>query len=125
MKTCGLEAESYQLIRHCSKGYRQRVALAQALMGDPQILILDEPTAGLDLTQLEQMRQLIKDLSRDRLIIFSTHILQEVVHSCNRVLMLSHGKKTMDVFLEDLERQHPGLNLEAIVSKNLVAQVEG
>tara|TARA_Y100001934_G_scaffold271188_1_gene357354 strand:- start:412 stop:1170 length:759 start_codon:yes stop_codon:yes gene_type:complete len=116
---CGLLSERHTLIRFLSKGFRQRVALAQALVGDPKILILDEPTAGLDLAQLAQMRTLIKKLSAERLILLSTHILQEVVQNCNRVVMLSRGIKKLDEQLETLQQRHTDQSLEAVVSQEL------
>ena len=119
MAQCGLLEERHTLIRNLSKGFRQRVALAQALVGDPKILILDEPTAGLDLAQLAQMRSLIKALTRDRLILFSTHILQEVVQNCNRVVMLSRGEIKFDETLKDLQAKHVDQSLETIVSQEL------
>ncbi|MBL90656.1 MAG: multidrug ABC transporter ATP-binding protein [Myxococcales bacterium] len=119
MSECGLQSESQRLIRFLSKGFRQRVALAQALVGDPKVLILDEPTAGLDLAQLVQMRALIKKLSGERLILLSTHILQEVVQNCNRVVMLSRGVKKLDESLATLQQRHTDQSLETVVSQEL------
>src|ERR687898_1329339 len=81
--------------RHCgklSKGYRQRVGLAQALMHNPEVLILDEPTAGLDPKQIIETRQLIKELGGDHTVILSTHILPEVSQTCNRVVIINKGR---------------------------------
>ena len=119
MSDCGLLHQRHTLIRFLSKGYRQRVALAQALVGNPKILILDEPTAGLDLAQLAQMRALLKKLSDDRLILLSTHILQEVVQNCNRVIMLANGVKKLDEQLKTLQDRHADQSLEAVVRQEL------
>ena len=86
-----LTPERHKHIRELSKGYRQRVGLAQALLGDPQLLILDEPTTGLDPNQLVDIRALIRDLGKDRTVILSTHIMQEVREMCDRVVILDHG----------------------------------
>ncbi len=88
----GLMPEIHKKIGQLSKGYRQRVGLAQALMGNPQLLILDEPTTGLDPNQLEDIRSLIKRLSVGRTIILSTHIMQEVEAMCSRVVILAKGE---------------------------------
>ena len=82
-----------KLIKHLSKGYRQRVGLAQALVGNPEVLILDEPTVGLDPMQITWMRELIRSLGREHTIILSSHILFEVNAVCDRVLIINHGKK--------------------------------
>ncbi len=88
----GLMPEIHKRISELSKGYRQRVGLAQALMGNPQLLILDEPTTGLDPNQLEEIRTLIRRLSQGRTIILSTHIMQEVEAMCSRVIILAKGE---------------------------------
>ena len=87
----GLTPEKHKHIRDLSKGYRQRVGLAQALLGDPQLLILDEPTTGLDPNQLVEIRALIRSLGKDRTVILSTHIMQEVREMCDRVVILDRG----------------------------------
>ena len=87
----GLTPERHKHIRELSKGYRQRVGLAQALLGNPQLLILDEPTTGLDPNQLVEIRALIRDLGKERTVILSTHIMQEVSAMCDRVVILDHG----------------------------------
>lgn len=92
----GLAPERHKHIRALSKGYRQRVGLAQALLGDPDLLILDEPTTGLDPNQLVDIRALIRSLGRDRTVILSTHIMQEVREMCDRVVILSHGEIKAD-----------------------------
>jgi ABC-2 type transport system ATP-binding protein len=88
----GLESEMHKKIGELSKGYRQRVGLAQALLHDPSLLILDEPTAGLDPGQLVEIRQLIRNISHDKTVLISTHIMQEVEAICDRVLILNQGK---------------------------------
>ena len=93
----GLQPEIHKRIGQLSKGYRQRVGLAQALLQDPQLLVLDEPTTGLDPNQLEDIRSLLRDLGKNRTVILSTHILQEVKQMCNRVLILHHGELKADV----------------------------
>ena len=87
----GLTPEAHKRIGQLSKGYRQRVGLAQALLNDPDLLVLDEPTTGLDPNQLVEIRTLIRQLGSDRMVILSTHILQEVREMCDRVVILDHG----------------------------------
>lgn len=87
----GLTPEAHKRIGQLSKGYRQRVGIAQALLQDPKLLILDEPTTGLDPNQLDEIRPLIRRLGQDRTVILSTHILQEVQKMCTRVVILDHG----------------------------------
>lgn len=89
---CGLEQYANRLIRKLSKGYRQRVGIAQALLGDPEVLILDEPTIGLDPRQIIEIRNLIKELGSTRTVILSTHILPEVSMTCNRVIIIHEGR---------------------------------
>ena len=92
----GLTAEAQKKIGQLSKGYRQRVGLAQALLGEPEMLILDEPTTGLDPNQLVEIRDLIRTEGKQRTIILSTHILQEVLEVCSRVVILDHGEVKID-----------------------------
>lgn len=92
----GLTPEKHKHIKELSKGYRQRVGLAQALLGNPQLLILDEPTTGLDPNQLVEIRTLIRSLGKDRTVILSTHIMQEVREMCDRVVILDHGQIRAD-----------------------------
>lgn len=103
----GLVPERHKHIRELSKGYRQRVGLAQALLGNPELLILDEPTTGLDPNQLVEIRSLIRDLGKERTVILSTHIMQEVREMCDRVVILDHGEIKADEFIDkitDLEQ---------------------
>jgi ABC-2 type transport system ATP-binding protein len=92
----GLGDEQHKKIGALSKGYRQRVGLAQALIHDPQVLILDEPTTGLDPNQLEDIRSLIRSISREKTVILSSHIMQEVEAVCNRVVIINKGKIVAD-----------------------------
>ena len=98
----GLTPERHKHIRELSKGYRQRVGLAQALLGDPQLLILDEPTTGLDPNQLVEIRALIRSLGKDRTVILSTHIMQEVREMCDRVVILDHGEIRADRLINEI-----------------------
>ena len=99
----GLTPERHKHIRELSKGYRQRVGLAQALLGDPQLLILDEPTTGLDPNQLVEIRSLIRSLGQERTVILSTHIMQEVSAMCDRVVILDHGEIKADRLIDEIE----------------------
>lgn len=92
----GLGDEQHKKIRALSKGYRQRVGLAQALIHDPSVLILDEPTTGLDPNQLEEIRNLIRRISREKTVMLSSHIMQEVEAVCNRVIIINKGKIVAD-----------------------------
>ena len=98
----GLTPERHKHIRELSKGYRQRVGLAQALLGDPQLLILDEPTTGLDPNQLVEIRALIRSLGKDRTVILSTHIMQEVREMCDRVVIIDHGQVKADQAIDEI-----------------------
>ena len=99
----GLKDEQHKKIGALSKGYRQRVGLAQALIHDPAVLILDEPTTGLDPNQLEEIRQLIRKISENKTVMLSTHIMQEVEAVCTRVLILNKGKLVADGSVEQLK----------------------
>lgn len=92
IRMCGLENEKHKNIRELSKGYRQRVGLAQALIHDPEVLILDEPTTGLDPNQIIEIRELIKNIGREKTVIMSSHILAEIEATCDRVLIINKGK---------------------------------
>ena len=98
----GLTPERHKHIRELSKGYRQRVGLAQALLGDPELLILDEPTTGLDPNQLVEIRALIRSLGKERTVILSTHIMQEVREMCDRVVILDHGQIKADELIGNI-----------------------
>lgn len=92
----GLTPECNKRIGQLSKGYRQRVGLAQALIHDPKVLILDEPTTGLDPNQLEEIRTVIKNAGKDKVVLLSTHIMQEVEAMCSRAIIINHGKLVSD-----------------------------
>jgi ABC-2 type transport system ATP-binding protein len=92
MEVCTITSVAERLIGHLSKGYRQRIGIAQALLNDPAILILDEPTIGLDPTQIVEIRSLIKKLGTERTIILSSHILPEVSQICQRILIINNGQ---------------------------------
>jgi ABC-2 type transport system ATP-binding protein len=98
----GLATESHKKIGQLSKGYRQRVGLANALLHDPQVLVLDEPTTGLDPNQLVEIRNVIKNVGKDKTVFLSTHIMQEVEAICDRVIIINHGKIVTDKKLEKL-----------------------
>ena len=99
----GLTAEANKRVGQLSKGYKQRVGLAQAMIGDPELLILDEPTTGLDPNQLEDIRALIREMGEQRTVILSTHILQEVKQMCTRVIIIDHGKIKVDKPISEIE----------------------
>ena len=101
----GLQPEAHKTIQQLSKGYQQRVGLAAALIHNPDVLILDEPTTGLDPNQLLEIRTLIREIGKDKIILFSTHILQEVEAVCNRVLVIKKGEIVADEQLSVLKAQ--------------------
>lgn len=109
-----LSPERNKKIGQLSKGYRQRVGLAQALIHDPEVLILDEPTSGLDPNQVVEMRNVIKNLGKNKTVLLSTHIMQEVEAMCSRVILLNHGKIIADNTLEGLKQTSPNDSLETI-----------
>jgi len=111
IRLTGLTPESKKKIGALSKGYRQRVGLAQALLHDPEVLILDEPTSGLDPNQLADIRNLIRQLGKDKTVLFSTHIMQEVQALCDRVLIISRGKIVADDRLSRLQQDAGGARL--------------
>jgi len=105
---CGLEGEKHKNIGELSKGYRQRVGLAQALIHDPDVLILDEPTSGLDPNQIVEIRELIRQIGREKTVILSSHILAEVEATCDRILIISKGKIVADGTSQDLRKRAQG-----------------
>ena len=102
---CGLAHMGRRLIGNLSKGYQQRVGIAQAIIHQPDVVILDEPTVGLDPIQIREIRDLIRELGRDHSVILSTHILPEVQSVCNRVLIINRGEKVFDDSIEALTRR--------------------
>lgn len=112
---CGLEREQHKKIGQLSKGYRQRVGLAQAFIHQPPVLVLDEPTTGLDPNQLVEIRELIRMLGKDRTVLFSTHIMQEVEALCDRVVIVNRGRIVADAPLQTLRKE--GDTLEAVFRK--------
>ncbi len=112
LETCGLGAVRDRLLGHLSKGYRQRVGLAQALIHDPPVLILDEPTIGLDPRQIRDIRALIRSLGAKRTVVLSTHILSEVQEVCEKVVIINEGHVVVEDKLANLTRD--GRKLEDI-----------
>jgi len=108
VRLCGLEGEKHKNIGELSKGYKQRVGLAQALIHDPDVLILDEPTAGLDPNQIVEIRELIKKIGKEKTVILSSHILAEVEATCDRILIISKGKIVADGTAEELRKRAHG-----------------
>lgn len=108
VRTCGLNAEKHKKIGELSKGYRQRVGLAQALIHDPQVLILDEPTSGLDPNQIMEIRELIRNIGKEKTVILSSHILAEVEATCDRIMIISKGKIVADGSPDQLRKQATG-----------------
>ena len=110
IQTCiskvGLEAEAHKKINQLSKGYQQRVGLAAAILHNPTVLILDEPTTGLDPNQLVEIRELIKELGKDKTVLFSTHIMQEVEAVCDRVIIIKKGEVLVDKTLAELKKDN-------------------
>ncbi|MFA9391856.1 MAG: ATP-binding cassette domain-containing protein [Prolixibacteraceae bacterium] len=108
VRTCGLKGEQHKKIRELSKGYKQRVGLAQALIHDPEVLILDEPTTGLDPNQIIEIRELIKKIGKEKTVILSSHILAEVEATCDRIMIINKGKIVADGSSEQLRKQAQG-----------------
>ena len=110
IETCiekvGLTSEAHKKIHQLSKGYQQRVGLAAAILHNPKVLILDEPTTGLDPNQILEIRALIKELGKEKTVLFSTHIMQEVEAICDRVIIIKKGKILIDKKLDELKDNH-------------------
>ncbi len=105
---CGIEAEKHKKISELSKGYKQRVGLAQALIHDPEVLILDEPTTGLDPNQIIEIRELIKKIGKEKTVILSSHILAEVEATCDRIMIINKGKIVADGTAAELRKKAQG-----------------
>ncbi|MDH5603524.1 MAG: ATP-binding cassette domain-containing protein, partial [Cyclobacteriaceae bacterium] len=116
---CGLEREQNKKIEMLSKGYRQRVGLAQSLIHDPKVLVLDEPTTGLDPNQIIEIRSLIKNISREKTVIFSSHIMQEVEALCDRVIVINKGKLIADDKVGNLQLNDRSLKIHAEFSHDI------
>ena len=126
---CGLTHMSKRLIENLSNGYQQRVGIAQAIIHEPEIVILDEPTVGLDPIQIREIRNLIKDIGKKHSVILSTHILPEVEMVCDRVQIINQGDLVFNGSIEDLKKQRRGNKLlvgfnNAPLKKELLA-IEG
>jgi ABC-2 type transport system ATP-binding protein len=129
IKKVGLEVEQNKKIGALSKGYRQRVGLAQAIIHDPEVLILDEPTSGLDPNQLVEIRELIKSIGKEKTVMLSTHIMQEVEAICDRIVIINKGEIVADDKAADLQvdqkLQTVFAEFEGKVSKSLLKKIDG
>jgi len=122
----GLKPESHKKIEQLSKGYKQRVGLAAALLHNPEVLILDEPTTGLDPNQLVEIRNLIKEVGKDKTVLFSTHIMQEVEAVCDRVILINKGVIVADKKLADLkgsQEQIIEVEFDLKIEKQFIKQI--
>jgi ABC-2 type transport system ATP-binding protein len=122
----GLSPEAHKKINQLSKGYRQRVGLAAALLHNPEVLILDEPTTGMDPNQLAEIRSLIKEVGKDKTVLFSTHILQEVEAVCDRVILIHNGQIIADKNLKELtgnQEQVIEVEFDYKVEKQLIENI--
>ncbi len=124
----GLSNESHKKIGQLSKGFRQRVGLANALLHNPDVLILDEPTTGLDPNQLVEIRNMIKNVGKDKTVFLSTHIMQEVEAICNRVIIINNGKIVADKKLDNListeKEQVIEVEFDYQIEEQLIAKIE-
>jgi ABC-2 type transport system ATP-binding protein len=121
IKTVGLSAEANKKIGQLSKGYKQRVGLAAALIHNPEVLILDEPTSGLDPNQIVEIREVIKELGKDKTVLFSSHIMQEVEAICDRVIIINKGNIVADDSLGNLQKGKTGNHIVMVLFKEPVA----
>lgn len=123
----GLQKEQHKVIGQLSKGYRQRVGLAQAIIHDPEVLILDEPTSGLDPNQLAEIRELIKKIGKEKTVMLSTHIMQEVEAICDRVIIIKNGKLVANAkaseLQSDVNSQVVFVEFDSEISRNRLAKV--
>ena len=123
----GLSSESHKKIGQLSKGYRQRVGLATALLHNPDVLILDEPTTGLDPNQLVEIRNVIKNVGKDKTVFLSTHIMQEVEAICDRVIIIDHGKivtdKKLDKLVSEEKEQIIDVEFDKPITESLLARL--
>lgn len=128
MRLVRITEQADRIIKNLSKGYRQRVGLAQALIGNPPVLILDEPTVGLDPNQIIEIRKLIKSLGKRHTVIFSSHVLSEISATCDRIIVISNGKIVADAKTDELStavsgEQKLALEIEGI-SSNVIAAIK-
>ncbi len=128
IKTVGLSSEAHKKIGQLSKGYKQRVGLAAALIHEPEVLILDEPTSGLDPNQIVEIRNVIKALAKNKTVLFSSHILQEVEAICDRVIIINKGNIVADDTLQNLqnankEEAHVMVQFKEDVDVNIFAEL--
>jgi len=121
IKTVGLTLEANKKIGQLSKGYKQRVGLAAALIHDPKVLILDEPTSGLDPNQIVEIREVIRSLGRDKTVLFSSHILQEVEAICDRVIIISKGHIVANDTLDNLQKRETQAQMVEVKFKEAVS----
>jgi ABC-2 type transport system ATP-binding protein len=125
----GLEVEQHKKIGMLSKGYRQRVGLAHAIIHDPEVLILDEPTTGLDPNQLVEIRELIRNIGKEKTVLLSTHIMQEVEAICDRVIIISKGQIVADdkasALQQEIEHQTVYVEFDTVVSKAQLSKIPG
>lgn len=117
IETVKLKLEANKKIGQLSKGYKQRVGIAAALIHDPEVLILDEPTSGLDPNQIIEIREVIKNLGKDKTVLFSSHILQEVAAMCDRVIIINRGNIVADDLLSNLQKTNNGQQQVIVVFK--------
>jgi ABC-2 type transport system ATP-binding protein len=122
MSLVGLGPESGKKISQLSKGYKQRVGLAAALIHEPEVLILDEPTTGLDPNQIVEIRDVIKAYGKNRTVLFSSHILQEVEAICDRVIIIHQGKIIADSSLGDLRKEQKGKFIKILLKESVTAE---
>jgi ABC-2 type transport system ATP-binding protein len=130
VEMCGLTVEQNKKIGALSKGYRQRVGLAQALIHDPQVLILDEPTTGLDPNQILEIRNLIRHVGKEKTVIFSTHIMQEVQALCERVIIINKGKIVANGSVDELKNLSASSRIiiaefDQDIDTGIIAAIEG
>jgi ABC-2 type transport system ATP-binding protein len=121
IKTVGLTVEANKKIGQLSKGYKQRVGLAAALIHNPDVLILDEPTSGLDPNQIVEIREVIKELGKDKTVLFSSHIMQEVEAICDRVIIINKGNIVADDKLSNLQKSTTGNHIVLVQFKENIA----
>jgi len=124
MEKTSISHVSNRLIRNLSKGYRQRVGIAQAILGDPEIIILDEPTVGLDPMQIIEIRDLIRELGKDHTVILSSHVLSEISATCDYVIVIAHGKIVASDTIENLNRSFSGTEILTVESRGNLADTK-